>query len=47
MGWLRIHSKHKVNKEEKMTEIEEAKKKILSGTIVKTSLLTKRIWPRI
>ena len=27
MGWLRIHSKHKVNKEEKMTEIEEAKKK--------------------
>ena len=38
MGWLRIRSKHKVNKEEKMTEIEEAKKKFPVAPLYKTSL---------
>ena len=34
LGWLWIRSKHKFNKKEKMSENEEIKKEIPSGTVV-------------
>ena len=43
LGWLWIRSRHKFNKEEKMAEIEEMRKKFPVALSYKTRLLTNEI----
>ena len=47
LGWLWICSKHKFNKEEKMLEIDEIKKKFPVAPLYKIRLLTNEIVTKV